>query len=178
MGNVIKTVDTSCFDKMVEEVNGYIEEENHQAEVLTSSSSFSLVYAAKKYDDWFLDPIVGFIIPGFGDILSSLTCLPAIYVAMFKLHSFRLTVAIMYITVIDILVGLIPFAGDIVDAFYKSNKKACRWIVGYVEQDENVISEINKSAFWGAIVLVLIGFLGYLFYSFVMSVYHWIVNLF
>lgn len=178
MGNVIKTVDTKDYQEMLDEVNKQLEEDSQQAETLASSTSFNLVYMAKSYDDWFLDPIVGFFIPGVGDIISSLAILPALYVATFKLRSIRLVLAILSAAILDILAGLIPFAGDIVDAFYKSNKIACRLIVGYVEEDEDTMSEINKRAVWGAIFLAIIGFLGYACYNLVMNLYNWVVGLF
>lgn len=178
MGNVIKTVDIKDYQEMLDEVNKHIEEESQQAETLATSTSFNLVYMAKSYDDWFLDPIVGFLIPGVGDIISSMAILPALYVAIFNLRSIRLVLAILSAAIIDILAGLIPVAGDIVDAFYKSNKIACRLIVGYVEEDDDTMSEINKRAVWGAIFLAIIGFLGYACYNLIMSLYTWIVSLF
>lgn len=178
MGKVFEKIDISEFEQLCQEVEKHYEEENSYSDTLMNSSSFNLVYLAKKYDDWFLDPIVGLIIPGIGDIISSIASLPSLYVAIFKVKSFKLTLAIFYITVLDVLCGIIPGAGDIVDAFYKTNKKAARWIVGYVEGDSNTISEINKSAAWGSIMLIVLGFLIWAFYSIIMSVYHWIANLF
>ena len=178
MGNVIKSVDISSYTEMCNDVNKFLEEDARQSEALAESASFNLVYLAKRYDDWFLDPIVGFVLPGFGDILSSITTLPAIYVAMFKVKSIKLTIAIFYVMMLDMLVGFIPFLGDIVDAFHKSNSIACRYIVGYVEDDEETKNEIDKKAFWGVIVLAIIGFILYAFYALIMSIYDWISGLF
>lgn len=178
MGNVIKRVDGSNVETISNDVVEYLEKEETRVDKLVDSSAFSLVVMAKKYDDWLLDPLVGFIIPAFGDIISSLAAIPAIYIAMFKLRSIKLTIAILYITMLDVLCGLIPGIGDIVDAFYMTNRKAHRWIVGYVEEDPDTISEINKSAAWGTVMLVVVGFLIYLLYSIAMSIVHWIGSLF
>lgn len=178
MGNVIKEIDTSAYEKMVDKLNKAVEEEERHAEALADSPSFQLVYAAKKYDDWFLDPIVGLVIPGFGDILSSIAILPALYVSTVKLQSIRLTIAILYVSILDILCGIIPGAGDLVDAFYKSNKIACRLIVGYVEDDEATQQEINKKATWGVFVLAIIGLIIYAFYSALVAIYDWFAGLF
>ena len=86
--------------------------------------SFRLCWMAKKYDDWFLDPLVGFIIPGVGDIISSAATFPAVYVALFKIRSLKLTMAILATMVLDLLCGLVPGIGDLCDAFYKSSKIA------------------------------------------------------
>ena len=178
MGNVIKEIDLSNHKRIVNEVNEYLEQEEKRTESITDSTSFKLVYYTKRYDELYLDPIVGFFIPGFGDLLSSVTILPSLCVALFKLHSIKLVIAILTTAAIDVLCGIVPIIGDIVDAFYKSNKIANRLIVGYIERDENIMQEINKRAIWGIIGMVVIGFLLYTCYSLIMSIYHWIVNIF
>lgn len=177
MGKVFDKIDISHFEQELKEVERLHKEEDKFNDNVMNSTSFNLVYLSKKYDDWFLDPFVGFIIPGFGDIISSLAVMPALYVAIFKLKSFKLFLAIFYITVLDVLCGIIPMVGDIVDAFYKANKKAARWIVGYVEGDSDTISEINKSAAWGSVMLIIIGVLIWALYSALVSVYHWFASL-
>ena len=178
MGRVIEFVDTSNFDESIEKVSNYIEQEEHEAEKLSASPSFNLVWLARKYDDWFLDPLVGFIIPGVGDIISSAATLPAVYVALFKIRSIKLTIAILATMAIDLAVGIVPFAGDIIDAFYKSSKIASRLIVGYVENDPDTMSEINRRAIWGTVGAIIIGAIIWLMYNAVISLYHWIVGLF
>ena len=178
MGKVFEKIDISQFEEITKEVDNYLREEESFNDSLINSSSYNLVRLAKKYDDWFLDPIVGLIIPGFGDILSSLASMPALYVAIFKIKSIKLSIAIFYLTVLDVLCGLIPGIGDLVDAFYKANKKSARWIVGYVEGDDATIHEVNKSAAWGSVMLIVIAFLVWALFSFLLSIYHWITNIF
>lgn len=177
MGNVLKKVDLNKYSELYDEVQNHLEQLDKEHDNLIDSSSFNMVLLAKKYDDFFLDPIVGFFLPGFGDFISSLAALPALHVAIFKLHSIKLSIAILYITILDALCGVIPIAGDIVDAFYKSNKKACRWIIGYIEEDPDTISEINKAATWGAVMLVIIGIIIYALFNLIMSIYHWFASL-
>lgn len=178
MGKVIEKIDISNFTNMASVVEGYFKEEEEYQDNITESSAFNLVYLAKKYDDWFLDPIVGMVIPGVGDIISSLAALPALYVAIFKVKSFKLSLAILYITILDVLCGIIPGVGDIVDAFYKTNKKAARWIIGYVEGDRETISQINKSAAWGSVMIIVLGLLIWALFSLLMSIYHWFRDFF
>lgn len=178
MGSVLKKIDLTKYSEMYGEVEKHFEQLEKEEDNLMESASFNAVRLAKNYDDFFLDPIVGFILPGFGDFISSIASLPSLYVAMFKLRSVKLSIAILYITILDVLCGVIPFAGDIVDAFYKSNKKACRWIVGYVEQDQDTISEINKAATWGVVVLAILGIIIYALFSLIMSIYHWFAGIF
>ncbi len=178
MGRVVTIVDTSNFDKRASSVEKYMEEERNQAEKLADSSSFQLVWLAKKYDDWFLDPLVGFVLPGVGDLISSAAILPALYIALFKIRSLKLAFAIFYIGILDLVVGAIPMAGDIIDAFYKANKKAARWIVGYVDNDSIVKEEVNSASKWGVLVLALVALLSYLCYELIVSLIHWLEGIF
>lgn len=83
MGNVIKKIDLSGFEEKVNKANARMEREEEMAENLAESPAFNLMVWAKRYDDWFLDPLVGLFIPGIGDLLSSLATLPALHVAIF-----------------------------------------------------------------------------------------------
>lgn len=178
MGRVVEVIDTSGFEKYVEKVSRRAEEEEHQAERLTESPSFRLCWMAKKYDDWFLDPLVGFIIPGVGDIISSAATFPAVYVALFKIRSLKLTMAILATMVLDLLCGLVPGIGDLCDAFYKSSKIACRLIVGYMDKDPATMEEINRRALWGTVGAIAAGLLLWLVSSFILKIVHWIGSLF
>lgn len=178
MGNVISKIPVEDYYKQREKFISEMEKENAKAEEFAESISFRLMSYAKSYDDYFLDPIVGFFIPGFGDLLSSMASIPALHIAIFKLRSFTLTIAILAGFIIDLIVGVIPIAGDIIDAFYKSNKRSYRFIIGYYEDDPEVKSEINKKAVIGCILLALIGVILWTFYEMVVGIYNWVVGLF
>ncbi|MDE6478800.1 MAG: DUF4112 domain-containing protein [Muribaculaceae bacterium] len=174
MGKVVELVDRNSYDRNVASVDRHLQDEAYMMEKLSRSTAYKYVWIAKKYDDWFLDPIVGFFLPAFGDILSSAAILPAFYIALTKIRSIKLAFAILIIGAIDMLVGAIPTVGDIVDAFYKANKKAARWIVGYVEKDPYVKEEVNQTVIWGSVGLVILIGLIYLCFSMIMGLYHWI----
>lgn len=177
MGKVFEKYDMSLTEDIIEKVSARIEKEEQRIENLEDSSAFNMVLLSKKYDDWFLDPIVGLVVPGVGDLLSSAAMLPGLYVSLFKLHSFRLTLAIFCCGMIDMLVGAVPMLGDLVDAFYKSNKIACRLIIGYVEGDPETMKEINRRAIWGVVTLGVIAMLFYFMYEAIMNLYHWFASL-
>lgn len=172
MGKVVELVDSNSYDRNAASVDRYLQDEAYMMDKLSRSTAYKYVWIAKKYDDWFLDPIVGFFLPEFGDILSSIAILPAFYIALNKIKSIKLAYAILIIGAIDMLVGAIPTVGDIVDAFYKANKKAARWIVGYVEKDYSVKEEVNQTVIWGSVVLVILIALVYLCISLIMGLYH------
>ncbi|MBR6087040.1 MAG: DUF4112 domain-containing protein [Prevotella sp.] len=123
--------------------------------MLEEDTDYRMIKGVKTVmDDYYLDPILGFFLPAVGDILTSLCVLPFLWVALARVKSIPLTLACLYNTMIDLALGLIPFyIGDIVDAFNKSYKKNYRLIVGFVEDDRNVIREVNGKAVKTAIMI-------------------------
>ena len=174
MGKVVELVDRNSYDRNAAAVDRRLQDEAYMMEKLSRSKAYKYVWMAKKYDDWFLDPIVGFFLPAFGDALSSAAILPAFYIALTKIRSVKLAYAILIIGAIDLLVGAIPTVGDVIDAFYKANKKAARWIVGFVEKDPYVNDEVNQTVIWGTVGLAILIGLIYLCFSMIMNLYHWI----
>ena len=174
MGKVVELVDRNSYDRNAAAVDRRLQDEAYMMEKLSRSTAYKYVWIAKKYDDWFLDPIVGFFLPAFGDALSSAAILPAFYIALTKIRSVKLAYAILIIGAIDLLVGVIPTVGDVIDAFYKANKKAARWIVGFVEKDPYVNDEVNQTVIWGTVGLAILIGLIYLCFSMIMNLYHWI----
>lgn len=130
-------------------------------------------------DSYFLDPIIGFFIPGAGDILTSICAIPFIWVAAARVKSISLTLAVIYNTLIDVALGLIPFyIGDIVDVFNRSYKKNYRLIVGYVEDDQEIISEVNSKAIRTAVLIaimcVIIYYMAKLLFALMSIIWEWL----
>ena len=112
-----------------------------------SSGEYKLLKNISLFmDTFFLDPILGFIFPGLGDIITASLTIPFIYTSIFKLRSVHLTLAIVYTSLVDMLVGLVPVLGDIGDLLVRSYKKNYNLIVGYVEDDPEVMYEIKDKA--------------------------------
>jgi hypothetical protein len=81
---------------------------------------------AKWMDDRFLDPILGFVLPGVGDVLGSALGLYVVVVAVRRKLPL-VTVARMLMNLgIDALVGAVPVAGDLFDVAWKANRKNVR----------------------------------------------------
>ena len=123
--------------------------------MLEEDTDYRMIKGIKTVmDDYFLDPILGFLLPAVGDVLTTLCVLPFLWVSLARIKSIPLTLACLYNTMIDLVLGLIPFyIGDILDAFNKSYKKNYRLIVGFVEDDRNVIREVNEKAVKTAIMI-------------------------
>ncbi|MDX2090898.1 MAG: DUF4112 domain-containing protein [Kofleriaceae bacterium] len=78
---------------------------------------------SRVLDDYFVDPILGFVIPGVGDLIgSSLGLYSVAYALRKKVSPVIITRMLMNLTV-DTIVGVVPFVGDLFDAGWKANKK-------------------------------------------------------
>lgn len=132
--------------------------------VIKSSKSYQMIERITRLmDKYYLDAVLGFLLEGFGDLLTQLLTLPYIYVSAVKIRSVPLTLAVIYNALCDIAMGLIPFyVGDVIDVFNKSFVRNFKLIVGFVEGDKKVISEINRKAVRMA-VLIVIAVRNYLF---------------
>lgn len=126
-----------------------------QIEIEESFSYRATQSIAKYMDKYYLDPIIGFFMPGFGDFLTSILALPFIYVSLFKIRSIPLTLAVIFNVLRDVALGLIPVIGDFIDIINRGYLQSCRLIVGFVEDDKEIISKVRKNAVW-MLVLILI----------------------
>lgn len=133
---------------------------------------------ARIMDTYYLDPIIG-LFPVVGDTITAAFALPFIYVSASKIKSFSLTLAIIYNVMLDAFVGMIPFyIGNVLDIFIKSHKKNFKLIVGFVEDDKDIIREVNRKAVKSAIgILIFIGLI-YLLITLIANTITWIIDLF
>ena len=153
--------------------------EEKRLEIECSTSYQATQSLAKWMDKYFLDPIIGFFFPGVGDTLTSVFVLPFIYVAACKVRSIPLTLAVIYNVLFDVAIGMIPFfIGDVVDACNRSYVKNRRLIIGFVEDDKEVIRDVNKKAFRTGILIAVFCVLIYLLGVLVASVFSGIAGLF
>ncbi|MBR4327214.1 MAG: DUF4112 domain-containing protein [Bacteroidales bacterium] len=122
-------------------------------------------------DKCFADAILGFVAPGVGDFLTSVLTLPFLYVSVFKVKSLPLTLALLYNMMLDCFIGLTPYLGDVLDIFHRSYAKNYRLIVGFVEDDQDIIAEVRRSAWKSAIMIVVLGVACYFVYQLVKGLY-------
>lgn len=107
-------------------------------------------------DRYCLDPILGFFVPGLGDVITAFLTIPFIFTSIFKLRSVPLTLAILMNSLIDMLIGLVPVVGDIGDFVFRSYKRNYYLIVGYVNEDEETLEDINSKALWACVLITVI----------------------
>ena len=114
-----------------------------------------------------LDAVLG-LIPGVGDIASSLASFHILQVANRRGAS-RLTLLHMTFNILcDWIIGSVPLAGDVFDIFWKSNQRNVKLLLG----DEGAVvgvqrSETGDKLFLGGLIVTLIAVLaGGLFVTF------------
>lgn len=155
-------------------------EKEAKREALMSTTSYRIMDKTARYmDKYFLDPIIGLIPGGVGDVLSSFLAIPFIYFALVQVKSIPLTLAVICNVLKDALLGSIPFfIGDIIDVFNRSYVANLRLITGYVNDDKSVIHEVNRKATWSAIFIVILCVLIYFIVKWAIELGDWIVSLF
>ena len=155
-------------------------EKEAKREALMSTTSYRIMDKTARYmDKYFLDPIIGLIPGGVGDVLSSFLAIPFIYFALVQVKSIPLTLAVICNVLKDALLGSIPFfIGDIIDVFNRSYVANLRLITGYVNDDKAVIHEVNRKATWSAIFIVILCVLIYFIVKWAIELGNWIVSLF
>ena len=113
---------------------------------------------------FFFDILDGFsgLVEFVGDAFSSVFHLINLYLSIFVVKSVRLSFAVLIISAIDLLIGLIPFAGSILDFVFCSSIINRQLIRGWVENDPTAHSRVNKIAAIGTFVVA--GLLGIVWY--------------
>lgn len=78
---------------------------------------------ARWMDRRYLDPILGLLLPGVGDVLGSLVGMLSVGVA-FRLRAHPVVIARMLLNLaIDVLIGAVPLLGDAADIFYRAHSR-------------------------------------------------------
>lgn len=87
--------------------------EAKREKMMNRSSYRIMVKTAKYMDQYYLDPLIGLIPGGVGDVLSSSLAMPFIYYSLCVVRSIPLTLAVIYNVLLDVLIGAIPFVGNV-----------------------------------------------------------------
>lgn len=130
---------------------------NEKQEIIRNSVSYKLVHAIALWmDRRLLDPLIGLVLPGFGDALTSVLAVPYLYLSIVKLKSIPLTLAIVCKILLDVLIGIIPYIGVVGDVFKRAFTRNAAMIKGYVEGDRAIMQEIDRKAVGMAFLIVIL----------------------
>lgn len=130
--------------------------EAKREKMMNRSSYRIMVKTAKYMDQYYLDPLIGLIPGGVGDVLSSSLAMPFIYYSLCVVRSIPLTLAVIYNVLLDVLIGAIPFVGNVLDIFKRSYLSNLRLITGYIEDDKEIISKVRKKALATAVLIAIV----------------------
>jgi hypothetical protein len=81
------------------------------------------VRMADWLDDRYIDPIVGFILPGAGDLLFAVVGMYPIFVALRRRMPAIVLARMIRNVAIDLLLGAIPVLGDVFDWVFKAHRR-------------------------------------------------------
>ena len=118
---------------------------------------------ARVLDSFFLDPILGLIIPGGGDILGSLLGIYTVVIAARRKVSPVVIARMLMNLAADALLGFIPIVGDLFDFGFKANQKNVELLTQRDEHDGKATARDwliligAVSAFLAVIALVVYG---------------------
>lgn len=152
---------------------------NEKQEIIRNSASYKLVHAIALWmDRRLLDPLIGLVLPGFGDALTSVLAVPYLYLSIVKLKSIPLTLAIICNILLDVLIGIIPYIGVVGDVFKRAFTRNAALIKGYVEGDKAIMQEIDRKAVGMAFLIVILCGLIYAMVLAAVKIVEWIGSFF
>lgn len=88
---------------------------------------------ARVLDDYFVDPLIGFLLPGAGDVIGSVLGIYTIVIAARRKVSPVIIARMLMNLTVDAILGFIPFVGDLFDAGFKAKKRNLELLVERVE---------------------------------------------
>lgn len=152
---------------------------NEKQKIIRNSVSYKLVHAIALWmDRRLLDPLIGLVLPGFGDALTSVLAVPYLYLSIVKLKSIPLTLAIVCNILLDVLIGIIPYIGVVGDVFKRAFTRNAALIKGYVEGDKAIMQEIDRKAVGMAFLIVILCGLIYAMVLGAVKIVEWIGSFF
>jgi Domain of unknown function (DUF4112) len=107
---------------------------------------------ARWLDDRFLDPLLGLVLPGVGDVVGSALGLYVVGVAL-RRRLPLVTVARMLMNLgVDALIGAVPLAGDLFDIAWKANRRNVALLRARHEARQDTVGDWLRVA--GAMLLL------------------------
>jgi hypothetical protein len=85
---------------------------------------------ARVLDHYLVDPLLGLVLPGAGDLIGSLLGLYLVAIAVRRRMSPVIVARMLLHLAFDAVLGVIPLIGDIADFAYKANERNLALLVG------------------------------------------------
>lgn len=78
----------------------------------------------------------------------------------------------------DALVGFVPFAGPVLDFFFRANSRSAKLVLGFIEDDWEIIKEVRRKSVFFAIAIMLLIALIVLAVKYFGMALSWLISLF
>lgn len=78
---------------------------------------------AKILDQRFLDPVIGLVLPGAGDLIGSMLGMYTVILAVRRKLSPVIIARMLMNLALDAAIGIVPFLGDLLDLGFKANTR-------------------------------------------------------
>ncbi|HEX8114418.1 MAG TPA: DUF4112 domain-containing protein [Kofleriaceae bacterium] len=85
---------------------------------------------ARVLDHYLVDPLLGLVLPGAGDLIGSLLGLYLVAIAVRRRMSPVIIARMLLHLALDAVLGAVPLIGDIADFAYKANERNLALLVG------------------------------------------------
>jgi len=108
---------------------------------------------ARILDHYLVDPVIGFVLPGAGDIVGSLLGLYAVVIAVRRKMSPVIVARMLLNLGLDAMFGVVPLLGDVADVVFKGNQ---RNVALLTERDQQGGRASAKD--WAMVVGAVLGF--------------------
>lgn len=105
-----------------------------------------------------LDPVIGFLIPGAGDAITSTGSVSLLFLALKERVPTIAILRMLMNIAIDTVVGAVPFAGDAFDMFFRSNRRNLEIIKKYRDDPKATPSALDYVLVGGGVLLAIAGF--------------------
>ena len=150
-----------------------IKDKNRKELVASSKYYIWLKQLTNYMDRYYLDAALGFAIPGgIGDAITALISIAYVLFSAIGIRSFPLTLAILNNSLRDLLLG------DVIDVFHKSNVKNMQLIDGFIKEDPETVSTVNKKAVYSIILFICLCIMIYIMFRIAIAAAKYMFSLF
>lgn len=96
---------------------------------------------ARLLDQRFLDPLIGLVLPGVGDLIGSMLGMYTVVLAVRRKMSAVVIARMLMNLALDAAIGIVPFLGDLLDLGFKANTKNVALLTERAEQGGRATSK-------------------------------------
>jgi hypothetical protein len=112
---------------------------------------------ARVLDHDLVDPLIGLLLPGVGDVLGALVGLYIVGIAARRSMSPVIIVRMLLNLTVDLVIGMIPLLGDLFDFFFKANERNVELLAARSATGGRAMPRD-----WALVILAALGFLSLL----------------